>query len=53
MSNILWITYIETNWPINFSYVLTLQMKGRANNYNKNKNNGLIILIIKFEEYNN
>ena len=37
----------------NLSFILSYKIDKRMNNYNKNKNKKLIILIIKFKEYSN
>ena len=39
--------------PRNLSSILIWKIKKITNDYNKNKNERLIILIIKYEEYNN
>ena len=47
MNNIL-----ETNLLQNFASILAIKIDKKTNKYNKNKNQGLIILVIKFEGYN-
>ena len=44
---------LGTNLLQNFASILIWNMDKRMDNYNKNKNQILIMLIIKFERYNN
>ena len=44
---------LETNLLKKISLILVWKINKRIDNYNKNKNQRLIMLTIKFKEYNN
>ena len=47
-----WIWYCKDDLYQNFTSILAWKMDRRIDNYIKSKNEGLIMLIIKFEKFN-